>query len=430
MLRKIAIWAAAVLLLFSFPVSATIIDQSAAPVSVISAYYLNDTVYMAVQPDEDSDPETLEFKLRLFSDTYDVSGQPDLVDTAKYVLLVDLSTSMSQYKKSILSFADALLSGEPEGVTVTVAGFGERFEILSEDITGKEELRSELSALSYDHKATDICGGIIEAINYFSGSEHRNDGEMVHLILLTDGIPYLTGDPDNEKAAIETSAVMGAEIVSTTSEVIVHTVYFRDDGEEETHSAVSSGTGLNLTAENTGTAAEAGSAIGQFAGSLYELTFSVHWELGKAATDAQLLVFVGESLAFVPVKNLRNISTPLAVEVNQPDLINPEAGGDDSEPTDVPSDGNGTDDEPQEGTSSGEETPSGEETSSGEDSQEITADPEQILESPSPAPTDSGSGLPVLVIVLSVCAGMLLMALIIVLVFLLIRARRKSGSGK
>lgn len=424
MLRKISVWIAAVLLLCNFPVSATIIDQDVVPVSVISAYYLNDTVYMAVQLNEESDLETLEFKLHLFNDTYDVSGQPGLVDAAKYVLLVDLSTSMSQYKKSVLSFADSLLPEETEGVTVTVAGFGERFEILSEGITGKEKLLSELSALKYDHKATDICGGMVEAINYFSGSEHRDDGEMIHLILLTDGIPYLTGDPDNEKAAIENAAVVGAEIVSTTSEVIVHTVYFRDDMEEVTYSAVSSGKGLNLTAENTVTASEAGSAIGQFAESLYELVFSVNWELGKAGTDAQLLVFIGESLAFVPVENLRNISTSLDVEVNQPAIIKPETEDDGSEPTDAPSDGNGMDGQPQEGTSSGEEIPSE------EDSQEVVTDPEQILESLSPVSADSETGFPVLVIVLSVCAGMLLMALIMVLAFLLIRVRRKSESGK
>lgn len=431
MLRKITVWTVAVLLLFSFPVSALVIDQNAASASVISAYYLNDKVYMAVQLNEESSLEALEFKLHLFSDTYDVSEQTDSADATKYVLLVDLSTSMPHYQKFILSFADALLSVETEGITVTVAGFGERFEILSEDITGKEELRSELSALNYDHKATDICGGMVEAINYFSSGEHRDDGEMVHLILLTDGIPYLTGDPENEAAAIESSAEAAAEIVSTTSEVIVHTVCFRDDREEVTYSAVSSGKGLNLTAENSRKASEAGVAIGQFASSLYEMVFSVDWEFGKVRTDAQLLVSDDGSLAFVPVENLRNISTPLAAEVNRPTFIKPETEDTNPEQTDVPSDEPGTDGSSEEGDSSEEKDSSEEETPSEEDSQEVVPDPEQVLDSPSPVPADPESELPVqVIIVLAVCAGMLLMALIVVLIFLLVRIRSRSEARR
>ena len=455
MLRKISVWITAVLLLFSFPVSAMIIDQDAVSVSVISTYYLNDKVYMAVQLNEESNLEALEFKLHLFSDTYDVSGQVDSVDAVKYVLLVDLSTSMRRYQKSILSFADGILPEETEGIAVTVAGFGERFEIISEDITRNEELQSELSSLNYDHKATDICGGMVEAINYFSDSEHRKDGEMVHLILLTDGIPYLTGDPDKEKAAIETSADAAMEIVSTTSEVIVHSVCFRDDREEVTYSAVSSGKGLNMIAENAKTALEAGSAIEQFACSLYEMVFSVNWEFGKVRTDAQLLVFVDESLAFVPVENLRNISTPLAAEVNRPTFVKPETedtspeSTDDPDPestnvpgpestdapepesTDAPSDENETGGQPEEGTSSEEEPPSEEDEIPSEgNSQEVVTDPEQISDTPAPVSTDPEPELPVRIIVLSACAGMLFMALIVGLIFLLIRVRGKGEKRK
>lgn len=430
MLRKIAVWLAVVLLLFSFPITARATEYNPESISVISAYYLNDMVYMAAQTDDEGNLETLPVKLHLGSNTYDASKQSDPVEITKYVLLVDLSTSMPYYQKSILSFADALFPEESEGISVTLAGFGERFVILSEDITEKEELRAELSALNYDHHATDICGGVVEALNFFSDGEHRVDGEMVHLILITDGIPYLTGDPENETTAIETSAEAAAETVSTTSEVIVHTVCFRADKEEVTYSAVSSGKGLNLIAENIGAASEAGTVISQFANSLYEMVFPVDWEFGTERTDVKLLISDEESILFVPVENLRNISTPLAAEVIRPTIINPETEETDPASLDDPSDETETDDQPEEGSISEEEIPPE------EDSQEIVTDPEQtmnITPSESDESEDSESGLPVRVIVLAAGAGMLFMALITAVFFLLARNRNKSrrmaGSG-
>ena len=448
MLRKKAVWIAVALLLLCFPASALATESgNAAPVSAISAYYLNNMVYLALRPNGERNLEVLQIQLQLGSGTYEARGRADAAHAVKYVLLLDLSTSMPHYEKSILSFADALLPAESEGITATVAGFGERFEILSEDITGREALRSELSALTYDHRATDICGGMAEALRYFSSGEHRGDGEMVHLILLTDGVPYLTGDPENENAAIEASAEAAAEIVSTASEVIVHTVYFRADRDEVTYSAVASGKGLHLIASDAGAASEAGAAIGQFAESLYEMAFPVDWEFGEERADARLVILDDGALRFVPVENLRNISAPLAAEeVARPTILNPEPEAAGSTPAENSSEETGTDGRTEveapsqeetapseEGSPSAEAVPSEERGLSAEKDpeeegfQEAVPDWAQGTNQPPPVSVGTESELPVRVIALAAGAGMLLMALIVALVFLLVR--RKSGSA-
>ena len=423
MLRKVAVWTAVFLVLFTFSDTVWATEQNTEPMSVISAYCLDDTVYMAVRPGE-NDPGEMQVSLVLGGISNDVREQPDYVVAVKYVLLVDLSTSMPSYQKSLLSFADALLSEGTEGVTVTVAGFGECFEVLSEDISGKEQLRSALNALTYNHRATDICGGMVDALNYFSDGERR-EGEIVHLILLTDGIPYLTGDPELEEAAIEVSARGAADIVAETSEVVIHTVCFRDDWEEVTYSAVSSGKGLQMTAVNTRSAAEAGSKIGQFASSLYEMVFPVNWTFGNERMSAQLLISDSGStdMSLVSVQNLRDISVPLAAEVaERPSIVNPESDDSAPRPSDESAEETETD------GSSGENEvgePSEAETAAGEVPRE--AETEQMISIvPDTETVDQEAGLPMRTIAIAAGAGILLVVLVIALILWKLRGRRMS----
>ena len=258
------------------PINAT--AKSEPSVTVVSGYYLNDTLYSFIKKNTDEPLSGMEFNLQI--DGYS-SGKGVVFNSvvvsktpASYMLLIDLSTSMPSYRDRVSSFAEALLQSEKTDTKISVASFGERFEVVAKDLTKTDEFMATVDGLEYNQNATDICGGVNKALKYLS-NEERKEGELVNLVLITDGVPYLPDSLENHQQILEKSAKKTQQLLSKTSDVVVHSLGF-STWDSTTRDAVSTGSGLHLMAYNAYEAQSAAAEIAGFSDSLSPLYFPVN----------------------------------------------------------------------------------------------------------------------------------------------------------
>ncbi len=355
MIRKTAVWLLALIFAVCL-VPPSLGDTETDSPRVISAWFYGGVVYAAVKADSWEDPGSVEGQLMIDNASASETAAPTRAPSHKYVLMVDLSTSMPRYKQDLDTFAGALLSEAAENVTVTLSGFGERYEVIADELTSAEEVRDAVSKLKFNHRATDICGGTVDAIENIN-SAARPEGQIMHLIILTDGVPYLTGDKNMEEMAVRTAASSAEKLIGEASEVIVHTVCF-GDWEPVTFTAVSVGPGIDLSVKNSEDAEKAGREIALFASGLYEFRFPANRTFDVDRIDAQIFLKSPDfdGLTFLSVPNLRDIGKPLEIdEPDRPALVTPEpdpeddpsSGSSDPEPAEYPDAGEDGDGEPE-----------------------------------------------------------------------------------
>lgn len=360
MLRKAAAGIMALLLAIGLSVPSLAASDENWPPELVSAWFKDGTVYVSVRLNEEQDPNSISGELMLDKSAGSERTSPAPAPSERIILLVDLSTSMPGYSGWLRSFADGLLSTGTENLTVTLAGFGEKYEPIADGITDAGELIEAVEGLAFSHHASDICGGTVDAIDAMADVE-RGDGELVHLVVLTDGIPYLTGDSRLEEDAIKSSAASARELIAEASEVIVHTVCF-GQWESTTFDAFSPGTGLDLTVSGSSGAESAGADIARFTQELYEFSFPASWSFDTERVDSQVFLSLEESdaLTFMDVPNLRDVSMPLELDSSdRPVLITPEPGGEGDPAGETP----------------GEETPDGDISGSSSQQGEYPAEP-------------------------------------------------------
>lgn len=139
------------------------------------------------------------------------SGTP-----VSYLLLVDCSTSMARYQSQVTNLTRKLAEADETGAVFTVAIFGELFRTMGSDLSGDEAVKA-VQAINYIAQRTDISQGILDAVEYLH-IRQRQAGELVNLVVITDGIPMYSED---SPAVPEV-----ARILDETPSILVHTVGF------------------------------------------------------------------------------------------------------------------------------------------------------------------------------------------------------------
>lgn len=279
---------------------------TSATVSVASAYYKNGFVYCCVKSgNAETDISSISVGVTSNDGSNGEMRNPKAVKdgdrSVNYMLLVDTSTSMEEYRVQLAAFVDALLRAEHQSVQITVASFGKTFTIVEEGLSEAEQVRQTLDHLSYTQQISDIGGGVADALAYLS--EHTEAGGAIYnLVVLTDGEVYLEGT-DIRKAANE-----AAQAIEQISEVIVHTVGF-GTWETATLKALSSGTGVDCSIRSRNGAVSAGNSVAQFVDSLYYMDLPFKAGKNTEFMEAQLMLSIptSEELEFVPIKSLRNL---------------------------------------------------------------------------------------------------------------------------
>lgn len=131
-----------------------------------------------------------------------------------YLLLVDCSTSMRYYKEKVDAFAEGLASADKTGAAYEVASFGDGFHLLAEGLDA-EAFVEETGKIVYDDQRTDLSNGILDAVDYLT-TRPRQPGELVNLVVVTDGVPK---DSDGSPALSE-----AAEALEENPSILVHTI--------------------------------------------------------------------------------------------------------------------------------------------------------------------------------------------------------------
>ena len=199
-----------------------------------------------------------------------------------YLLLVDRSNSMGGLDWNVTAFARRLARQEAR---FSLASFGVDFRLEAEDCDG-DGLLQVLKALSYEEEGTDLPSAVVAAMDYLV-SRPREPGELVNLVVITDGVTEAVEDGE----ALE----MARYQVEEDPSVLVHTVGLatgRQVSPEALEALSALGSGAHLTVGSGGVSADsAARTVAQTVDLLWTTSFSVSLPEDLRLDDAALCLF-------------------------------------------------------------------------------------------------------------------------------------------
>ena len=206
------------------------------------------------------------------------SGTP-----VSYLLLVDRSNSMGGLSWNVTSFAKRLIR---EDAHFSLATFGVDFQLVDTGGGTGDELLTALGDISYDEGGTDLPTAVVAAMDHLEALD-RSPGELVNLVILTDGVTEEVEDGE----ALE----MARYRVAEDSSVLVHTVGLatgREVSQEALNALASLGTGVHTVVGSGGVSADAAArAVVQDVGGLWTAAFPVTSQGERFFSDASLCLF-------------------------------------------------------------------------------------------------------------------------------------------
>lgn len=274
MKRKFAIF----LLLLSLlqmrtPVMAAEASMDSGKASIVSAYCMGDTFYSFMEADGCDVGEMIaQTELVGGSRTQPVPLQ-DSGAAVTYILLIDNSGSMRKYASSVADYADALIERETQPATFVIITFGE--QVLFNELVDtqacldkaavKNTVSNAIGQMDYKERWTDPYTGIVSVTDYLNQNYPGDRGDLVNLILLTDGTPDM-----KDNSVEEENARAALERIAETPEVVLHTVSFQEWDSAHT---VPKGTGTDVVVDAGLDAVGAAGALTDFVHGLYRVDF-------------------------------------------------------------------------------------------------------------------------------------------------------------
>lgn len=261
------------LLQMRIPVLAAEASMDSGKASIVSAYCMGDTFYSFIKTDG-CDAEKMVAQTELVGGS---QAQPVPLQESgaavTYILLIDNSGSMKKYASSVADYADALIERETQPATFIVITFGE--QVLFNEIADtqacldkeavKNTVLNAIGQMNYKEQWTDPYTGIVSVMDYLNQNYPGDKGDLVNLILLTDGTPDL-----KDSSVEEENARAALERIAETPEVVLHTVSFQEWDSAHT---VPKGTGTNVTVDARLDAAGAAGVLIDFVHGLYRVDF-------------------------------------------------------------------------------------------------------------------------------------------------------------
>lgn len=300
MKRKAGLWFAAGLLFlyFAIPVHAAREDSA---IEAVSGYCLGDELYAFVRLNDDYDMENSKISLQSdavsSTDTAVAEPMTETDSTVHYMFMVDLSGSMRMHTNEVNAFAEAVMEQEKQKAFYTVAAFGERFEVIQENLTDRNTVIKVLDELEYTEQLTDPYTGVESALTYLDSCSIRS-GDVIHLIVITDGDPDLRDEDDENQKELAQSA---ADRIKKTPEIIVSTLCTAE-WDETAYETFSAGKGFHEQTGSGQDAKEAGKKAADYVDGLFRISFklsknptserfSAEMQIRSGSSDGQLKFF-------------------------------------------------------------------------------------------------------------------------------------------
>ena len=250
-------------------------------------------------------------------------------------LLIDYSNSMPEYKDRLFAVAEAL-TASLRNYDITVMRFGREFQVVQPThLRDWKSVKKTLDALKLTDTATDICGGAVHAIEALK-EELWTPGNIAHVVLITDGEPYYSGDPVKEAEQEIYAAELLENELARSPQILLHSVCLNAwRGTERTYQAVSSCGGVHQTVSGIQEAEAAGREIASFVNELYIAQFPLAAEY--YSKNLTLLVFSNISSVpelAIPITRSANLDVEADETVNPSDF--PEISGSEHGPLPLP----------------------------------------------------------------------------------------------
>lgn len=252
--------------------------------SVPAAFWQDGTLYAFARLTQD--PVGAEARLQLGTADLTLPAEGPLARVSEagtpvsYLLLVDRSNSMGGISWNVTSFAKRLVR---EDAHFSLAAFGVDFQLVDTGGGTGDELLAALGDISYDEGGTDLPTAVVAAMDHLESLD-RSPGELVNLVILTDGVTEEVEDGE----ALEMAWYRVAEDPS----VLVHTVGLatgREVSREALDALASLGTGTHTVVGSGGVSADdAARAVAGDVGELWTAAFSITAQGEHFFSDASL----------------------------------------------------------------------------------------------------------------------------------------------
>lgn len=278
MRKKIGLWLTAVFLFLQSAAAVYAAPDTDSVLKAVSGYCLGDELYTFIQIKDGYDTDSFTVKLR--SDAVSAAGEGSLEPVTetgtivRYVFMVDLTGSMRKYEEEVNAFVGALMETEKLEAFYTIATFGECFEVVSENMTDPNTVKRALGGLEYTEKLTNPYTGIESALTYLDSCA-RKSGDLIHLVVITDGDPDLGVQDEEESRSMESAlAESAAEKIRNAPEIIVSTICMAQ-WDDRCFEALSTGSGIHETIDDDQDAAAAGKKMAGYVDGLYRIGFKL-----------------------------------------------------------------------------------------------------------------------------------------------------------
>lgn len=224
-----------------------------------------------------------------------------------YYILLDRSTSMPARRSYVDEFVEGLLDNTTADVRTTIATFGDAFEVELSAAVDKNAVMKKLNELDYDELQTDLYRGIDEALDDIAKLQ-RVRGELVQIILITDGVPVdVSETPTPEEVQLR---------IDRSPELVFHTLMLDNDEPMEISGDLQLCGYTSVTMGDYIDASEEVEAVIAYTDSLYTAAWKPASAPAEGRSDLQFIFTRGQTIETV----LPLGSVPVLGHAGAPDL--------------------------------------------------------------------------------------------------------------
>ena len=180
-------------LLWTLALAAALACSARAAVSaeIIRAFVYEGTLYAYMRLENTDQPIT-RAEAKIGPQSFPASTRLETVRQAgspvTWLLLVDNSTSMPDFREETEAFAESLSASSGENTRLILATFGDAFAVVNGDVP-PDDLKGAVAAISMDERITRLHTAINQALDYFEGLP-RERNELRCMVILSDGVKF------------------------------------------------------------------------------------------------------------------------------------------------------------------------------------------------------------------------------------------------
>ena len=180
-------------LLWTLALAAALACPARAAVSaeIIRAFVYEETLYTYMRLENTDQPIT-RAEAKIGPQSFPASTRLETVRQAgspvTWLLLVDNSTSMPDFREEAEAFAESLSASSGENTRLILATFGDAFAVVDGDVP-PDDLKGAVAAIPMDERITRLHTAVNQALDYFEGLP-RERNELRCMVILSDAVQY------------------------------------------------------------------------------------------------------------------------------------------------------------------------------------------------------------------------------------------------